>query len=133
MAVACLARGKDDAALILDVLGIDRDTAAWRWNIPRVAIAALRLGRLGREWSASGLRASLPDRAARLIPISVARMTAEGLAVRSGGWEVSASPAARGRVVPRYRLTRAGEALAARIVAEADRGLPLLTRLNSYS
>jgi hypothetical protein len=112
--VASRAAGREDAALLLDILGLGPGTA-YRWGVPRVALTAITHGRLGRAWSAVSLRTLVPPRGHPAIPVAVARLCAEGLAERTGQVVRSTSPGARGRMVPVYRLTRAGEDLAARV------------------
>src|ERR1700729_4059053 len=114
LTVASAAAGPEDAALLLDILGIGPGTA-YRWGVPRVALTAVTQGRLGRPWSAVTLRPPIPSRAHPVIPVAVARLCAGGLAERTGQVTRSTSPGARGRMVPVFRLTRAGEDLAARV------------------
>jgi hypothetical protein len=112
MAVACTARDRADATVLLDMLGLTRGTV-FRWNMPRVAAVAIAKGRLAQEFSAVTLRGLLPRRAWRMIPPALAALSAAGLATQTGRTAKSSAPGARGRKVPLYALTRTGEALAA--------------------
>lgn len=111
IAVACYARDPADARFLLDALGLDQSTV-YRWSAVRVAATALRYGRLGQEFTTATLRWHVPARAWRMLPRALADLTASGLAAATGKTALSTAPGARGRKVPVYQLTRAGELLA---------------------
>lgn len=110
LTVACYARDPADARYLLEALGLE--DAVYRWSATRVAAAALHAGRLGQEFTTSTLRWRLPRRAWRMLPRALANLTAGGLAAPTGETAPSTAPGARGRKVPVYALTRAGEDLA---------------------
>jgi hypothetical protein len=111
IAVACYARDPADARFLLAALGLGQDTP-YRWSAARVAATALRYGRLGQEFTTATLRWHVPERAWRMLPRGIANLTAAGLAAATGKTAPSTAPGARGRKVPVYTLTRAGEDLA---------------------
>lgn len=109
--VACHVPEKEDATLLLDALGIPPGTV-YRWDAARVAAVTAASSRIGREFSVNTVRAAIPGRAQRMVCRALADLTAAGLAEQTGATVLAASPGARGRKSPVYRLTPAGELLA---------------------
>jgi hypothetical protein len=107
--VACLAPA--DAPFILEMLGLGHGVG-YRWTVARVAAEAVTMGRLGQEFSARELHGRLPARCRPMIAPALGALSGEGLAERTGRVALSGAPGARGRKVPVFRLTRAGESLA---------------------
>jgi hypothetical protein len=128
IAVAGAARSPADAALLVGILGLHG--ADYRWDLARVAREAVTAGRLGQDVSANAMRHLVPRRAHPLISSAFRELAAAGLAARTGRAVTSWAPGAKGRKVPVYRLTRAGENLAAEIAPPAGsligRTLPIL-------
>ena len=108
--VACRARDRDDALLLLEALGLA--TGAWRWSMPRVGRVILERCQHGQEFSANALAAWVPRRAWPLIAATVTWLAAEGVMEKTGRRVVSQSPGAKSRKIPCWRLTEAGELLA---------------------
>jgi hypothetical protein len=114
VAIAAYGHGRADVTFLMEAVGLGGDIR-YRWDCARVAATAIRYGRLGQEFSSATLRIRLPARAHRMIPRAIANLTIGGLAEQVSVRALSAAPGARGRKVPVYRLTRAGEALAVEI------------------
>jgi len=110
VAVADLARDGADARHLLGMLGLGPGVP-YRWNMHRVAATAVAKSRLGQEFSANTLRQQVPPRAHKMIASAIAALTTAGLAEPARAVR-STAPGAKGRKVPSYRLTRAGEWLA---------------------
>ncbi len=120
--VACHARDRDDAELLLDALGLT-EHVDYQWSLARVALLAVTRCHLGGEFSVNTLRRWIPPRAWGFLPAVFTHLTRCGLAEATGRRERSDSPGAHRRRVPCYRLTPAGEALSAEIAPMPGVGL----------
>jgi hypothetical protein len=111
--ILCEAHDLGDALDLLDTLDL-RDVA-WHWDTARVARCLLARSRHAPEFSATTIRALLPERAWPAIAGTIRALMLTGLAEPTGQMERSAAAGARGSLVRRYRLTEAGTTLAAQI------------------
>lgn len=121
------ATGVDDAQLLLEALDLQQVT--WGWSHARTAWLALSRGRHGRVLNANILRDALPEREAGRAAGALKALVTTGLAVPTGEFVQAAHVAARGRPVRCYKLTAAGEALAAETAAPGSE--PYLLHLNT--
>jgi hypothetical protein len=100
-----------DALRLIGILGLE--DASWQWDVARAARIILEQSRHGREVSANEARSFLPQRAHPYIPGALSALRLTGLAVLGDTVRRSTAPGARGSLVRCYRLTLAGERLAA--------------------
>lgn len=111
--VGCMARDPGDALLLLEALGLEG--ANYRWDMPRVALVVLEQCRNGREFTANTLASWVPRRADRLVAAAVTWLAGEGMIEKTGQRVTSTAPGARGRKIPCWQLTLAGERLSREI------------------
>jgi hypothetical protein len=122
------ARDQADEQLLLDILGLG--DASSEWTTARVVFVALDRCRSGGEFTATTLSLWVPGRAQPLIARALTWMAAEGLAVRTGRAVRSGAPGARGRRIPCWQLTLAGERLSRELSPLPGMTAPL-TNLNT--
>lgn len=115
-----------EARQLVDVLGLE--DACYKWDVARVVCVVLEHCKLGRQFTSCTLYSWVPPRARPLIARAMQWLRKEGMAEHTGEVVPSQAPGAKGRKVPVWRLTYAGEQLA-RNVAPIPGMTPFLAEI----
>lgn len=128
-AVTVADQARRDVVILLDVLGLRE--AAYRWDPARVAAVTLTQFRHGRVFSANSLRGHVPPRAMVFAAEAFRLLSADRLIGRTGTTARSMAPGARGRRVPYWQLTLAGERASRELVPQPGMDAGTITYMGS--